>query len=1004
MRPILLLFLYSCCRLIEAQPGCPAAQFQGTVSTPAAPSSSSHIVVARQPGGTYTAYEITNASPYRIIRATLDYAATLDACLPHRGSGPAIAPPAANFGNPMGATSQVSAYAVLASGNILSVTPGAAGLDVAEFNSNMQLASEDVYPQFVSTQALQSILLVDLNGDGNPDIVGVNPGLGKSIANGSIVVLVGNGGTSFQAGQTYPIGAQGTQTVAAGDFNGDHKLDLAVATAGFGGNGSGRVSILPGNGDGTFQPEQIRFSSVNASAIAVGDVNGDGKADLAFTSSNDSPPQTLTVALGNGDGTFGAATTYAVGGADAVAIGDVNGDGFPDIVTSGASILFGNGRGYFPTRRDYLERDAPIQLFDFDGDGNVDIVAAPGNPFLFSGNGELAVLFGQGDGNFAGAPAISTGATGIGAAIATADFNGDGNPDLVAAQSQGNISVLVAESGGTFRSIYQFNLESGFNELPTALVAGDFSKDGHGDFAVLAEGSSLYGPQAYLAIFLGDGKGNFTASNTMVAGRNALGLTAADFNGDGNLDLAFTEGAGLGPEGGITILLGDGQGNFNLMSGYVTGPKPFTVVAGDFNGDGKPDLAVTNRPGEGLTQPGNVSVFLGKGDGTFSAGAIIPVAGAPQYGPYAMIAADLNGDGKVDLAFTIANESTAGSGVGVLLGNGDGTFQPAVIYGAASANLNVADLNGDGIPDLVLSATPGAPGFGVLIGNGDGNFQPEVAIPTSDIGSGAIGPMAAADFNHDGKIDLAGMGGPLGVAILLNISQPAPPFATVSSASFAYGFAAPESLVTAFGKNFASGTASEQGLPLPFSLAGTSVSVTDATGTMRPAPLLYVSPTQINFEIPAGVGTGTRNITIAEQGGSTQTASIAIQPVAPSLFQLNAAGLAAASIVSIANGVQSYGNVYAIDNGVLAAAPVNLTPDAVYLVLYGTGIRGAGGAVTADIQGFDAEVTYAGPQLQFPGLDQVNVLLPKSLAGAGIVNIVLTAAGAASNTVTITIQ
>lgn len=999
MRLSLLVLLCSFCSLIEAQSGCPAVLFQGAVGAPAALGPSSHIVVVRQPGGTYTAYELTNASPYRILRTTPDYAATLDACLPHRGSGPAVAPSTANFGNPMGATSQASAYAVLRSGDFLSVTPGPAGLDVAEFDPGMLLVSENVYPR-----TLSSILLVDLNGDGNPDIVGVNPGLGKSIANGSIVVLLGNGGTSFQAAQTYPIGAPGTQTVAAGDFNGDHKLDLAVATHGVGGNGSGRVSILMGNGDGTFQPEQIRFPSVNAAAIAVSDLNGDGKADLTFTSTNDSPPQTLTIAPGIGDGTFGAATQYTVAGADAVAIGDVNGDGLPDIVTSGASILFGDGKGNFPTRADYVTDESPIQLFDFDGDGIVDIVAGQGNPSVFSAAGTLAVMFGQGRGKFAGAPAISTGAIGMGVAVASADFNGDGNIDLAIANSDGTITVLIGAGDGTFTKGYQYNTlhDGSATGLPVAMIAGDFNNDGNSDLVVLLEGSQ-FGPQANVAVFLGDGKGNFTASSRSIAGRIPAGLAAADFDSDGNLDLAFAD-AGFGNQGGITILLGDGHGNFNEKSGYVAGPQPFAVVVGDFNGDGKPDVAVTNRPGEGLTQPGNVSVFLGKGDGTFTAGAIIPVAGAPQYGPYSMVAADLNGDGKVDLAFTIAKESTAGSGVGVLLGNGDGTFQSTVTYGAASANLNVADLNGDGIPDLALSAAPGAPGVGVLLGYGDGSFQSEAVIPTNDTGSGAIGPMAAADFNHDGKIDLAGTGGPLGVAILLNISRPAPPFALASSASFAYGLAAPESLVTAFGKNFARDTASEQGLPLPFTLAGTSVSVTDATGAARPAPLLYVSPTQINFAIPAGVGTGTRTITITAQGASTQTASVQIQPAAPALFLLNAAGLAAASIVSITNGVQTYSNVYAIDNGVLAAAPVSLAPDAVYLVLYGTGIRGAGGAVTANIQGYDAEVTYAGAQLQFPGLDQVNILLPKSLAGAGTVNVILTAAGIDSNAATITIQ
>ena len=235
------------------------------------------------------------------------------------------------------------------------------------------------------------------------------------------------------------------------------------------------------------------------------------------------------------------------------------------------------------------------------------------------------------------------------------------------------------------------------------------------------------------------------------------------------------------------------------------------------------------------------------------------------------------------------------------------------------------------------------------------------------------------------------------VVIFLNITQPAPPFTLVSAASFVAGPAAPDSIVTALGKNLTTGTESALTLPLPFTLANTTVTVAGI-----PAPLLYVSPTQINFEIPNGLPGGvilpaiTTNVVITAPNGVTLTAPLTIQPVAPGIFTQPSSTLPAANIISITGGVQTVTT--------LSTAPISLAPDAVYLILYGTGIRGAGNNVTVYIQGVEAPVSYAGPQPDFPGLDQINVLLPKSLAGSGFVNIVLTASGLESNTATLTIQ
>jgi uncharacterized protein (TIGR03437 family) len=222
-------------------------------------------------------------------------------------------------------------------------------------------------------------------------------------------------------------------------------------------------------------------------------------------------------------------------------------------------------------------------------------------------------------------------------------------------------------------------------------------------------------------------------------------------------------------------------------------------------------------------------------------------------------------------------------------------------------------------------------------------------------------------------------------AVLVQIAAPSTPPLTIVSSASSSGVAAPESLATAYGNSLAS-----------------SVSLTDSSGVARTATLLYNSSSQINFEIPDGISVGAATVAIG-----TQTAVVQIAAVAPGLFTLNSAGLAAAYVVRVGpGGVQTVESIFTTQNGSYVAAPVSLEPstDQFYLILYGTGIRGAGNNVTVAIRGINAPVMYAGPQGEFPGLDQVNVSLPQQLAGSGTVNIELTAALSAANIVNIAFQ
>ena len=291
----------------------------------------------------------------------------------------------------------------------------------------------------------------------------------------------------------------------------------------------------------------------------------------------------------------------------------------------------------------------------------------------------------------------------------------------------------------------------------------------------------------------------------------------------------------------------------------------------------------------------------------------------------------------------------------------------------------VTDINGDKIPDLVIGAS-------YQLGNGDGTFQPPVPFIGAFASAGSSpyplsydSPSVAVDLTGDGKIDVVSPF-PLGFASYLNISQPQPAVTVVSAASFAIGPVAPESLATAFGKNLATSTAmAPTGQPFPMTLANTTVSVQDASGTTRPAELLYVSPEQVNFVIPAGTSSGTATVTITSQQPFTnailaQTAQVQTALVEPAIFMLNANGLAAAYVTLMTPGQQPvYESVFTLQNGDPVAAPFSLgtASEQASLTLFGTGLRNAAaGGVTVEIQGVNVPVGSVGPVSGIDGLDR----------------------------------
>jgi uncharacterized protein (TIGR03437 family) len=237
--------------------------------------------------------------------------------------------------------------------------------------------------------------------------------------------------------------------------------------------------------------------------------------------------------------------------------------------------------------------------------------------------------------------------------------------------------------------------------------------------------------------------------------------------------------------------------------------------------------------------------------------------------------------------------------------------------------------------------------------------------------------------------------------------------ASVTATSYSSSGLAPESIAAAFGQELATGSASASAIPLPTTLAGTTVKVRDSGGAERPASLFYVSPTQINYQLPAGTATGVATVTITSGNGTSSRGTIQVSPVAPGLFSADSSGsgLAAAYLVRVRNGQQTHEAIVRFDatQNKIVAVPIDFGEpnDVLILVLFGTGIRkrSAPSAVICTVGGTSAPVDYADSAPGYVGLDQVNVIIPHSLAGRnGDADVIMTVDQKTANTVRINVR
>ena len=629
----------------------------------------------------------------------------------------------------------------------------------------------------------ESVAVADVNGDGNLDLVVTDQCNTACTGQGVVAVLLGNGDGTFQKAVIYHSGGYNAFGLALADVNGDGRPDVIVtnecATTSC---TNSSVSILLGNGDGTFQ-KAVNYNSGGYSSfsVTIADVNGDGKPDVVVTNRciNENGCQTsgnVGVLLGKGNGTFQNVVTYSSGGQQAVsvAVGDVNSDGKPDLivanqcadsscVTGSVAILLGNGSGNFLAAVSYSsggEAAAFVAVADINGDGKPDLLVA--NDLCDEGclTGDVGILLGNGDGTFQAAVSYSSNGPDT-SSVAVADVNADGKPDLLltnncttpgAACVTGTLAVLLGNGDGTFQPASTF--DSAGTEASKVVIA-DVNNDSKLDAVVLntcgtnGDYSCTLGS---IGILLGNGVGTFQAARTYSTdGYDPQAPVIADLNGDGNPDLVIPNQCQTESNcaGQVSVQLGNGDGTFQPAALYNSNALEAEAVAiADVNADGKLDLVIANQCANSVCNNGNVAILLGNGDGTFQPAVNYAVQGFPV----AIAIADINLDGKPDVVVTGDNNS-----VELLLGNGNATFQSPIEIstGQFGESLAIADVNFDGNPDILVanngngSANSGS--LTVLLGNGNGTFQSPVLYNTNAIYTDAL---AVADLNHDGKLDL----------------------------------------------------------------------------------------------------------------------------------------------------------------------------------------------------------------------------------------------------------
>ena len=648
-----------------------------------------------------------------------------------------------------------------------------------------------VYPSF---DKVQLVVASDLTGDGRPDLLTTySAGSATQVnthAGTKVGLLMNNGNGTFAAQQvieSFP-GSKGIYALQAADVTGDGIPDLLMIVGYSGvGNNQFKLELATGNGNGTFAaPRTLAGFYGRYPNLSVADVNGDGRSDMVLTfeySSTDyNGTSTVTIEsetiLSNGNGTFQSPQMIAdfnythtnTNDFLTAVMGDITGDGLPDLVlgddanNSSIQTLLNNGNGTFSqpiTIHSATPLEAPV-LQDVNNDGRADLLfSAP----LDAG---IAVRLSNGNGTFA--PQHTFAAGGVPIIMAVTAFSGNGIPDIAVTDSADRaISILQGNGNGTFQAPVQFS--AGLE--PAGIAAADFTGDGKTDLAVanFSDGT--------ISVFINStgtgtgGKGFSGAPQTVplgtpiksdLSGQQFEAITEGDVTGDGQTDLieeTYSEGVS-NETFTLYLLAANTNGTFSApqvigtFTGYESAGGPPLVLA-DVNGDGKPDI-ITESYGQGEVAPYDTTslvVFLNNGNGTFGPAIESPIA-SNTASLRTIAVGDLRGNGIQDVVFeSKAQNQTNGYNfaTGVMLGNGNGTFQAPVYLPSFTdfrpQELVLADTRGDGKLDLI-AANGYYQNVSVLLGNGNGTFAAPVDY-AAGVGDDAL---ITADLRNNGITDI----------------------------------------------------------------------------------------------------------------------------------------------------------------------------------------------------------------------------------------------------------
>jgi|GEM_PF-3582934 len=609
---------------------------------------------------------------------------------------------------------------------------------------------ETPLPTILQVRALE---MGDFTGGGVQDLVVYGDFSGQHF----FQVLFPNG-EGFWAGQAVPAGTYNFNPspyfyMKVADFNGDGKDDIAAVTSIF--NGTSDILIYPSAGDGTFLPAlKSTVQGNSGQRVFPAELNGDGRMDLVYTLFHYLPDGSgqsdAFLQYGRGDGTFDAGPTLILEDTlNDIVAGDLNGDGTQDFIRvneSGFIVHLGLGDGSFAPQPVVWvgNGNSRALLSDFTGDGKVDL--------KILGNMSEAVFtfVGNGNGTFGPVPIEALQYAPIGAA-AVGDLNGDGNLDLAAGRvDTDEVSVVLANGPGTFGP--EVRIAGGVG--PMGLKVADFDADGKLDLAEVV----LNWPYSYpnpippgtLLVSKGNGDGTFAAPVPYSTGPYPLRMSVADFNGDGVQDIAVADFGDIRlvlPD--LRVFLGNPGGPLTLMFPKVIPSYPSDIDVGDFNLDGHPDLVLTTRRDRDAS---SAFILLGNGDGTFQDPTLLA-----QFSVTTKVAvgvADLNGDGNPDL---VVADSGAGfpssnnlGAVHVFLGQGNGTFLAGATFqaGYGPYDVSLGDFNGDSRIDLFAETGGAYESF--FPGVGDGTFGPQERYGL--FGTPTI--LGSFDFNGDHLEDL----------------------------------------------------------------------------------------------------------------------------------------------------------------------------------------------------------------------------------------------------------